>query len=87
MNTKQNKNLYIDNMSIKNWKGSECIELYKKFKFKNATNISIVIDKNILPLSIHTISGNTHDSSNQFVKVIFKIIILEINYTKIMVLN
>lgn len=57
------KNLYIDSMSIKNRKGSECIGSCKKFKFKNATNISIIVDENILPISIHTISGNTHDSS------------------------
>ena len=50
-------------MSIKNRKRAECIGLCKKFKLKNATNISIIVDENILPISIHTISGNTHDSN------------------------
>lgn len=57
------KNLYIDTMAIKNWKGIDCIGRCKKYKFKNATNISFICDANKMPIGIHVISGNTHDAN------------------------
>ena len=57
------KHMYIDTMAIKNWKGIDCIGRSKKYKFKNATNISFISDNNKMPVGIHVISGNTHDAN------------------------
>lgn len=57
------KSLYIDTMSIKNWKGIDAIGRDNKFKFKNATKISYICDENSLPIAIYATKGSVHDSS------------------------
>lgn len=60
---------YIDCSMIKNKKGSDCIGKNHYDRFRSASKISMITDKNGIPLAIDLHPANIHDS-NLFFKTI-----------------
>jgi transposase len=62
LNLNETNTMYIDSTIIYNKNGINKIGRNKFYKNKNATKISLMVDKNGFPLSILFIKGNYHDN-------------------------